>query len=257
VAIAQQPPGLPSFDDDHETPGTPRPYALDERTGSLAVRLGSQVFAPVGSLATGLALDEVQAGGLGFVGSVELGLTRHLSLGAEFGYSLGLAPSDCEACESSQLGGGLGATYHLAQGVALDAWGRFGLGVRVLDVTGAGSKELPIGEELGARTATASLDGTYVGFDVAQLRVGAQFAPVRGFSVGPWLGADVGVVVSQPDPILAGTPVYAQVGAGLSIELAPGSWGDAAPSARTTEAERIPSPALPHVSVSSRSHAHR
>jgi hypothetical protein len=166
------------------------------------------------------------------------------------------------------LVGGLGATYHLAQGVALDAWGRLGFGVRVLDVLGAGSKEIPIGEELSGRTATANLDGTYVGFDLAQLRVGAQFAPVRGFLVGPWLGADIGVVVSQPDPILAGFPAYAHVGGGLSFELAPGSWGGEPPSARTaqatvpthsartTEAERIPWPALPHVSVSSRPHAH-
>ncbi len=228
----QQPPPPPSsFLPEEERPGVAKPYADDDRTGSLWLTAGGNLNATLGGLATGVAVDDYASVGPGLTVGLGLGVARYLSLDVEGSFtSLGPA-GRCETCSTTQLSGGLGLSYHLAQAFAFDPWVRFGVGFRSLELLGAG--EVDVDSTDGSPSAVAILDGTYLGFDVAQLRLGADFEPVRGFSFGPWMGLDVGATVAQPDDTLLGHPAYASLTVGIRASIEPLPWVGADPASES------------------------
>jgi hypothetical protein len=111
----------------------------------------------------------------------------------------------------------------VANALAVDLWGRVGAGVRAIDLANAGQVRVETTD--GSPATAASLDGTYWGVDVVQLRLGGSFEPASGLAFGPWLGLDTGIIAAQPDPTLLGHPAYVSLSLGLSLSLEPATLG--------------------------------
>lgn len=228
-AFAQAPPqipGLPGADEVEEQEGRPKPYAPDIRTGHVYIDAFGGALFPAGNIAPGSGLGEVASYGFVVGGTIGVGVSRHAELDLRGSYGMFSAPTECESCSSDMATGGLGFTAHLTQGAAFDPWFRYGAAYRTFSV------------EHGEDEATSVLavgNGRYHGVDIAQLTLGADFFPAKGFGFGPFLEVDMGTFVAWPDDSLRGTRFYAFFSVGLEIELDPVQW--------VASAEPAPQPA--------------
>lgn len=212
----QQAPGLPGADEIEEREGRPKPYADDVRSGHVYIDAVSSAVFPVGSIAPGASLTEVASFGVAVGGALGVGLSRHLELDARGAWGLLTGPTACETCSSTFATAGLGFTSHLTLGASIDPWIRLGVGYRMF--------ELEHGADESSRVLEAA-NGTYHGVDIAQLGLGADFYPVPGFGLGPWLQVDMGSFVAWPDEaVTRGTRFYAFFMVGLELELDPVMW---------------------------------
>ncbi len=212
-----------ALDDDRE--GTPRSAAPDQLAGELLVRAGVEVVGPVGSIATDVAADDLTASGVGFGASLGLGVSRQAELVLSGGFATLQDPSRCSPCGGDTARVGLGLAYHLAQGVAIDPWARWGLGFRTTAVDDAGATN---------RVAQEAVSGRYHGIDLTQLALGAMWSPTGGFGLGPYVEMDLGTYVARPDGAGSGA-MYAFFTAGFALQLAPTRFG-AGPGAGATPA---------------------
>ncbi len=197
---------------DDEREGTPRTAAPDELSGRLIVRAGAEVVGPVGSVATGLAADDVSATGFGASASIGLGITRGAELSLAGGFAVLGGPARCDPCGGNTARVGLGFAYHLAQGIAIDPWARWGVGFRTTEVVGDGAT---------SRVARELVPGRYHGIDFTQLTLGTMWSPAASFGFGPYVEMDLGTYASRPDGAETAS-IYAFFTAGLALQLAPG-----------------------------------
>ncbi len=216
VALGQAPPPLPpgmAPEEEVEDEGRATPRAADERSGHFMIRGAFKGFLPVGYVAEVGSLEDVFAGGFVGGGSLGIGLSPSLELDAEGTYGLLAAAGDCDSCEGSLLVAGLGMRAHLVEGAALDPWIRFGMAYRRLAFE-RGSDEVA--------NVLSIAPGDYHGIDLAQISLGADFAPVRGFGFGPFFEVDLGTNVAWPDAAgSTGTNPYAYFALGINITLDP------------------------------------
>ncbi len=116
---------------------------------------------------------------------------------------------DCEGCEATAIGGGLGLAYHLMEGVPFDPWFSAGVGLRRMTLS------------LPDAATGAKVDFNYTGVDALRISFGADYypAPIVGF--GPYLEGVVGRYLGRsPGPIDdAGT--YGTFSIGLRLVLNP------------------------------------
>ncbi|MBI4705503.1 MAG: hypothetical protein HY744_30790 [Deltaproteobacteria bacterium] len=194
--------GDPSIPDDDPEQGVPRSRAADVRSGHWLFALGGAVAAPSAELLPRLtALGRLSAGG-SLRASVGYGLGRHGV--AELGGGATWFPAGADAGDNSSAASydvGTGLVYHLAQGLALDPWAGYGLGLRH-DVA-----VLPAEER------------TFLAFDFARLSLGADFYPMPSWGFGPFIETDVGVRAGEA------RAVYALFHAGLRFAFDPMSAG--------------------------------
>ena len=217
VAVGQAPPPLPpglapEEKLDEQLRATPR--APDERAGHFFTRAHSDIVLPVGYVTTDGSLEDVFAGGFTAGGSLGIGLSPSLELDATGEYGLLGASGDCETCEGTLLNVGLGIRAHLVEGASLDPWIRFGVAYRGVS--------LVRGEDEVA-SVLAVAPGDYHGIDVAQISLGADYFPVRGFGLGPFIAFDIGTNVAWPDGLEATAEArpYAFLSLGVDITLDP------------------------------------
>lgn len=187
--------------------GLPRGTAPDLRRGALLVSVGSGLFAPVYGPLTTVDLSTALAPGLGFRGSLGLGLSRHVVLDLGGSYGLLSAGDSCSTCSGNSLTFGFGLTYHLAQGIAFDPWASFGINYRSLTF---------VDPERSARNGA----GTYSGWDFARIAVGGTYYPVSFLGFGPYLEASFGGFRLLPDGRSNGGN-YAFIDFGLRVTLDP------------------------------------
>ncbi|MEO7329391.1 MAG: hypothetical protein ABI193_12480 [Minicystis sp.] len=201
--------------------GTPRAAASDDRTGHLLIYprfsyTGAAGYlaslSPVAAITTSTFTRDVVGAGMSFGGAIGVGIARHASLQIDGSYTLFGTPSGCDNCKGSSSDLGLGLAYHLAQGIAVDPWGSFGMGVRSQRYTILRDLSLP-------RSSTDVLDQAYVGLDFARIALGADFYPLPYLGLGPYFEADVGTNLSRPDPTF-GASAYAffQVGVRIAVD---------------------------------------
>jgi len=233
IAMAEPPqaPAVVDADDDDEGPGagTRRPAAPDTRGGHLFVNAKASYLAPAGSLAVTVPTADVTGAGMNFGGILGIGISRYTVVEASFGYAPMFGPSDCKDCGGRIFDLGVGLSYHLAQGVAIDPWVSYGLGLRLADLT---TTAVP-GQRGGALA-----DQSYRGVDLARLALGADFYPLPQLGFGPFIEVDLGTAFSRPDPTL-GPSAYAFFQFGLRIALDPlRSASPPAPSPRVETARR-------------------
>jgi hypothetical protein len=189
--------------DDGEAPSTPpddealaergarRPAAKDTRAGHWLVSARSDVLVPAGSIATGVGTGRIAGLGPSFGGTVGYGVSRYATVEASASYALLTETSGCAGCSGRSFDAGLGFSYHLAQGIAVDPWASFGMGWRMASFTLSPSAE--------ARLPAAS-DKAYHGLDVARVALGADFYPIPQLGFGPYFGADFGTFLGRPAP---------------------------------------------------------
>ncbi|MFO0757088.1 MAG: hypothetical protein U0359_11400 [Byssovorax sp.] len=217
--------------------GTPRPAAPDTRTGHLFIYPRVSFTGGVGSLASvpdnaisprsTSARDTIGAG-LGVGGVIGVGIGRSASLQVDGGYSLFQNPSACLNCSGSSVDVGLGLTYHLIQGIAVDPWATFGMGVRSQQYT-------VLTNITDDQNSTNLLKQSYFGYDFARLSMGADFYPTPVFGLGLYLEADVGTNLARPDPT-TGPSVYSFLHLGARLAFDP--FRRAAPRPAQTQARR-------------------
>ena len=140
-ALAQSAPGTPApftLIDDEADIGKDKPPAADLRTGHIYLQPRLGVVAPAGKLAAapltspngGTPTSQLAGTGAGFGATLGIGITRHAVIEAVGQYTRFGAPSACPECSGSSIDLGLGVSYHLAQGVAIDPWISYGVGLR-------------------------------------------------------------------------------------------------------------------------------
>lgn len=187
--------------------GLPRNPPPDLRRGALLVSVGSGLFAPAyGPLST-VDLSTTLAPGLGFRGSLGLGLSRHVSLDIGGSYGLLSAGDSCATCSGNSFSLGVGLTYHLTQGIAFDPWASFGVNYRSLTL-------------VDPNRSAQNGAGTYSGWDFARIALGGTYYPTSFLGFGPYLEASFGGFRLLPDGRSNGG-AYAFIDFGLRITLDP------------------------------------
>jgi hypothetical protein len=206
--------------------GTPRPAAPDLRAGHFFVIGKASLVGPAGSIDSELAPPEVSDAGASFGGIVGIGLSRYAVLEA-FG-SYALLDGNCAGCKARSFDAGLGFSYHLAQGLAIDPWISYGVAFRSFEFEANNLLDL----------GSAEVSGSYTGLDFARIAIGADFYPVPGFGFGPFVELDLGTFVDRdrnpgdpgPDP---GASVHAFFQLGVRVAIDPVSWFGHGPSTPT------------------------
>lgn len=224
-AFAQSAPGTPApftLIDDEADLGKERPPAPDTRTGHVYLQPRVGVVAPAGKLAAapltsptaGTPTSQLAGTGAGFGATLGVGVARHAVLEAVGQYTMFGAPTACSGCSGSSIELGLGLSYHLAQGVAIDPWIGYGVGLRFATFHAQPTSAT------GGPTGDAPIDQGFRGFDVARIALGADFYPVPALGLGPFFEADIGTAFARHDPTL-GPAVYGFLQVGLRIAFDP------------------------------------
>jgi hypothetical protein len=236
-ALAQAPPAPFTLIDDEADLGKDKPAAPDTRTGHLYLQPRLSVVAPAGKLAAapdtspnaGTPTSQLAGTGAGFGATLGIGITRHAVIEAVGQYTSYGAPSACKDCNGSSIDLGLGLSYHLAQGVAIDPWISYGMGLRFATFHAQPTSAT------GGPTGLAPTDQAFRGFDVARIALGADFYPVPVLGLGPFFEADVGTAFSRANPSQADPPlgpaVYGFFQVGLRVAFDPFQRSLRAPSA--------------------------
>jgi hypothetical protein len=223
--LAQSAPGQPApftLIDDEADIGTDKPPAPDMRTGHIYLQPRLGVVAPAGKLAAapltspngGTPTSQLAGTGASFGATLGIGITRHAVIEAVGQYTTFGAPSACPECSGSSIDLGLGVSYHLAQGVAIDPWISYGVGLRFATFNAQPTSPT------GGPTGGAPIDQGFRGFDVARFALGADFYPLPVLGLGPFFEADVGTAFARPDPTL-GPGVYGFFQLGLRVAFDP------------------------------------
>jgi hypothetical protein len=193
-------PQQPSFPPPEEDNGVERPPAPDQRYGHVYIMPSVGLTGPVGLAAPNVSLSTLAGLGYTFGGIVGLGIGRHATLQV-FGDRTGFtSPANCHAgCSGWSYSLGLGVTYHIAQALALDPWGSFGIAYR---------KSVFYGVE----PAAVTVDGVacqpnqlcplgYAGIDVARIAFGGDFYPLPWLGFGPFVEVDAGANLHRATPL--------------------------------------------------------
>jgi hypothetical protein len=205
--------------------GTPRSPPPDDRVGHILLYPRFGYVGPAGRLDAapetnvrgGTSTADVAGPGMGFGGTLGVGIGRQASIEVTGQYTLFGSPGACPvgvACKGHSADFGLGLAYHLAQGVAIDPWGSFGVGLRLGSFT---VPKPPTGGGIGTGPLS---ERDYRGVDIARIAFGADFYPVPAFGFGPYVEIDVGTPFSRPDPTLS-TAAYAFFHVGFRLAFDP------------------------------------
>jgi hypothetical protein len=196
VAAAAEP-QQPTFPPPEEDNGTERPFAPDQRSGHIYLSPTFGMVGGVGYAGPNMRLSSLIDLGYSVGGILGLGVSRHATVQIFGERSAFEAPGSCRSgCSASGFTLGVGVTYHLAQALAVDPWGSFGIAYRSTSF-------------MGAAPTTATYDGTactagavcpmsYSGIDVARIAFGGDFYPVPWFGLGPFVEVDAGTYLRQP-----------------------------------------------------------
>lgn len=230
AVLAQKAPDLPPAPRDEDS-GTKRGFAPDQRTGHLFIDAATSVTGPAGSFASGIPTSSLAGTGLTVGGLLGVGVGRNAVVEARGNYSLFSAPSGCgTGCSGHGFDLAVGLSYHLAQGIAIDPWISYGVGLRWTTF------KAPLG------LSGPVVDQVYRGIDVARIAVGGDFYPTTFFGFGPYFEADIGTNYTRADPTL-GLAAYAFFHLGVRVALDPIRSGSKARSPAPAAARGGPSAA--------------
>jgi hypothetical protein len=198
--------GMPSFGEVEQDNGIERPAAPDWRTGHIYIIPTLGIVGPAGEV--GANTPSTQVAGLGYTygGILGVGISRHGSIQIFGDRSVFSNPATCTTggCGGSAYSFGAGVTYHLAQGIALDPWGSFGMGYRSSIFSVIAPNAVAIN---GTNYASGALvPQAYQGFDVARIAFGGDFYPVPWLGFGPFVEVDAGANLHRPFPLVALPP---------------------------------------------------
>jgi hypothetical protein len=217
-AAAAEPDSEGEASDDSARLPSAGPAGLDWRTGHFIVTGKVGAAMPAGSITGDVATRELVGDGIGFGGSIGVGISRYAVL--SLGGSYALLPGVCDTCSGKTFTLGADFAYHIAQGIAFDPWVSFGAGYR----SAAFVADTALSN--GLRVA---LDGSrYHGIDIARIALGGDFYPIPGFGFGGYFEAGAGTFLARPQPD-RGASAYAffEIGARIAFDPLRWNWGPA------------------------------
>jgi hypothetical protein len=249
AAADPAPPETGDEAEDEADAGTRRAAAPDTRTGHVLVDAKLGGTAPAGRFTSGTSVSDVTGIGMSVGGRLGLGISRYVVVDASGTYSLFSHPRAGIGHNGRSFDLGVDARYHLAQGVALDPWVSFGLGLRLTNFT----TFTPLADSQKCEGEVTPIEGqcphhpSYRGLDFAKIAFGVDFYPLPFLGFGPYVQADLGTNFSQQDPksgrsaigssrLESGQAIYAFIHVGLRIAFDPVRSGS--PRARAAEARR-------------------
>ena len=220
--------GMPSIEiaSDVEA-GEARPAAPDQRTRHLYLGVSAGVTGVAGSVEANVGSMTVAGTGFTFGGLLGIGITRYATFQIFGDRTLYAGPAVCsDRCSGSGFTAGFGLTYHIAQALAFDPWGSFGVAYRqsLFHVVDPESAD-------GAR-----LTRRYNGIDVARIAFGGDWFPSPFFGFGPFVEGDFGTNFASPAPLQVlppnvspGPRAYAIFQLGVRVSFDPLRRASAAP----------------------------
>ncbi|APR77037.1 Hypothetical protein A7982_02384 [Minicystis rosea] len=218
-ATPPAPPAPPAEEEGETETGTKRPGAPDERTGHVYFGVSGAAVGPAGSMGPATPSSQLSPAGFSPGGFFGVGVGRHATLQVFGDWTRYLKPGACSRdCGGTGYTVGLGVTYHLAQGIAFDPWGSFGVAYRrsSFDV------------ENPTRPDDARVRQVFHGIDVARIAIGGDFYPTSRFGFGPYLEADLGTnfiwakpLLGLPPDVKNGPRTYAFFSVGIRIAFDP------------------------------------
>jgi hypothetical protein len=205
--------------------GKVRPAAPDERGGHIYLAASVGAVGPTGSVGTNTPTSSVAGVGYALGGILGLGIGRYGTVQL-FGDATNFgSPENCSiGCSGRSFSLGLGVTYHLAQGLAIDPWTSFGMAYRgstfFISAPGTVASQGCVAGHICSQS--------YQGFDVARIALGGDFYPTSWFGFGPFLETDIGTNLHRPAPLVTlppdvveGPRAYAFFQVGVRIALDP------------------------------------
>lgn len=204
VASAQDGgPPLPSAPEDDKPPA-PRPTAPDTRSGHPTLALQYGFLRLAGSAEKGRSHASVI--GWGQAPSLQLAYPFRRDFAVELWGSYGTfsADSGCSGCKGTSLAAGLGAVYHMVDGIPFDPWFSAGLGYRQT------SLETP---------ATGKVD--YSGLTALRLVIGSDYYFTPAIGIGPYLEFTAGRYLNRSPGSFSEGAGHTSFGTGLRIVLSP------------------------------------
>jgi hypothetical protein len=191
---------------DEEPPPRERPTAPDTRTGkpTLALQLGAGTL--FGGAESGVSQGSKASWGL--VPGLQLALPFTREWAIEAWGSMGTfngGTSDCPTCKATSITAGLGAVYHLVDGIAVDPWFSFGAGFRRTHLT--------------APEFAAARD--YIGLEAFRVAMGSDYYPARFIGFGPYLELSVGRYLSSSPNKLGDGTGHTAMTTGLRVIFSP------------------------------------
>ena len=197
-------------------PGEARPPAPDQRTRHVYIGVSGGVAGVAGSVAANTPSMSVAGTGFTFGGLLGIGIGRYGTFQIFGDRTLYTAAAVCSGnCAGSAFSVGMGLTYHLAQALAFDPWGSFGVAYR----------QSVFAPDL---TDPAHNLRRYQGIDVARIAFGGDFYPTPFFGFGPFIEADFGtnlqipkLVMALPPDVRPGPTTYAIFQLGVRVAFDP------------------------------------
>lgn len=196
-AADPQPGGQPSFAPPEEDNGIERPFAPDQRTGHFYLSPTFTMVGPVGYAGPNVPFSSLAGLGYSVGGILGIGVSRHATIQIFGERSAFESPGNCRlGCYGWSYSLGVGVTYHLAQGLAFDPWGSFGIAYRRSTFYAvAPSTAMVDGKQC---TEGALCAQGYGGLDVARIAFGGDWYPVPWFGFGPYVEVDAGTNLGRP-----------------------------------------------------------
>jgi hypothetical protein len=216
--------------------GEARAPAPDQRTKHLYFAVSGGVTGVAGSVAANTPSMSVAGTGFTFGGLIGIGIARYGTFQIFGDRTLFAGPAICsDKCAGSAFTVGMGITYHIAQALAFDPWGSFGVAYR---------QSTFYADPLDSTHALRH----YQGIDVARIAFGGDFYPTPFFGFGPFIEADFGtnlrtpkLIEALPPDIGSGPRTYAIFQLGVRVAFDPLRKGAPSPAAAARRKATSPS----------------
>lgn len=191
--------------EDEEPLPKPRPTPQDDRSfrPTLALGLGWQrIF---GNADDNVPQASFASWGAAPAAQLALPISRHVAIeawGSMASFKTGT--DDCPPCRAKTFAFGLGAVYHLVDGIQFDPWFSYGVGYRKTHLEGAG------------------LTGDYTGIDFFRWTMGMDYYPAPYIGFGPYTTLSLGEYSARSTPgAMTGFSVHNTFDAGLRVVFRP------------------------------------
>lgn len=192
-------------DDEPRLP-KPRPMAPDTRTGrpTLALQLGyGSLF---GSAESKVSQNTNASWGLVPALQLTYPFSREWAIEAWGSYgTFNNGTHSCKTCDAQSLSAGLGAVYHLIDGIPFDPWFAFGAGFRSTHLTAPSFG--------GARD--------YVGLTAIRVAIGGDYYMSDGVGLGPYIDFSAGRYLSRSPGTIDGGDNHTTLSFGLRVVFSP------------------------------------
>lgn len=204
LAFAQEgAPALPDAPEDDKPPA-PRPTAPDTRSDHPTFALQYGLLRMMGSAEQDRSHSSILGWGLAPGLQLAYPFRRDFAVEVWGSYGTLSTASNCRNCEGTSWAAGLGAVYHMIDGIPLDPWFSAGFGYRKTQL------ETPT---LGKVN--------YSGLTALRLAMGSDYYFTPAVGIGPYLEFTLGRYLARDPGTINEGAMHTSLGAGLRVVFSP------------------------------------